>query len=225
MGFREQFLRFPTFCFHSNFEHAFYFPAMTRRFPYLLLPILAVLLLLAGCIYDYAPSGPVRDIDTWLLGKWATQDKAGHQFNAVVTRDSVDHYRVEFQQQGGETLVFNGWISRVDDFSILVLRSMNEGPTFGKFALYHYELLSKGPPANPGDIGANRIRLSELQLDESTRTLESYKLRAAIRKSLKDGSLLVPHNVVADLKTQKVEIPGSIVWSKTGGVTFNGETF
>ncbi len=197
---------------------------MTRCFSYLLLPLLAVLLLLSGCIYDYAPSGPVKDIDTWLLGQWSTQDKAGHQFSAVVTRSSADHYRVEFQKQGGETQVFDGWISRVDDFSILVLRSLNEGPTFGKFALYHYEIMSKSP-APVGGIGANRIRLSELQLDESTHSLDSYNLRAAIRKALKDGSLLVPHNVVADLKSHQEEIPGSIVWSKTGGVTFSGEKF
>jgi hypothetical protein len=186
--------------------------------------LLAALLSLSGCLYDYAPSGPVRDIDTWLLGQWGTQDKSGHQFTAVVTRGTVDHYKVEFQKQGGEMQEFDGWISRVDDFSLLVLRSLNEGETFGKFAIYHYELLSKGP-APVGGIGATRIRLSDLQLDESTRTLDSYKLRAAIRKALKEGTLLVPHDVVADLKSQKAEIPGSIIWTKTGSVTFNGETF
>ena len=186
--------------------------------------LLAALISLSGCLYNYAPSGPVRDIDTWLLGQWGTQDKSGHQFTAVVTRGTVDHYKVEFQKQGGEKLEFDGWISRVDDFSLLVLRSLNEGETFGKFAIYHYELMAKGK-APIGGIGANRIRLSELQLDESTRTLDSYKLRAAIRKALKDGTLLVPHNVVADLKSRKEEIPGSIIWTKTGSVTFNGETF
>ena len=130
--------------------------------------LIGVFLGLTGCLYDYAPSGPVRDIDTWLLGQWGTQDKSGHRFTAVVTRDNVDHYKVEFQKQGGETLEFDGWISRVDDFSLLVLRSLNKGETYGKFAIYHYELISKGT-APVGGIGANRIRLSELQLDESTR--------------------------------------------------------
>ena len=181
-------------------------------------------LLLSGCLYDQAPSGPIKNIDTWILGQWATQDKAGHQFSAIVTPVAPDHYRVEFQRPCGKNLEFDGWISRVDDFSILVLKSLNQDETLGKFALYHYELLAQGPPP-PGGIGANRIRLSELQLDESARSLDATKLRAAIRSALKDGTLLLPHDVAADLKTGKVEIPGSVVWTKTGGVTFNGETF
>jgi len=197
-------------------------PRLAR--PVLFSLLLGALLTLSGCLYDYAPSGPVRDLDTWLLGQWATKDKAGHQFTAVVKRADVDHYKVEFQKQGGEAQEFTGWISRVDDFSILVLKSQNEGDNFGKCALYHYELMAKGK-APVGGIGANRIRLSELQLDESTRTLDSTKLRAAIRKALKEGTLLVPHNVVVDLKTKNEEIPGSVIWNKTGSVTFNGETF
>lgn len=189
-----------------------------------LLPLLAVLICVSGCLYDHAPSGPVRDVDSWLLGQWATRDKSGHEFTAVVTRSSVDHYGVTFTPKGKSPLEFDAWISRVDDFMILVLKSLNEGDTYGKFVFYHYELLSQGP-APAGGIGANRIRLSELQLDESARSLEPVKLRAAIRSALKDGTLLLPHNVVADLKTGKEEIPGSIVWTKTGGVTFHGETF
>ncbi len=194
---------------------------------------------LSGCLYDYAPSGPSRGIDTWLLGQWQTQDKAGHQFTAIVTRASSDHYKVEFQGHGVQPLEFGGWISRVDGFSMLVLRSLNQGPTFGKVALYHDELLSP-EKAPPGGIGATRIRLSELQLDESTRSLDSIKLRAAIRSALKKGTLLVPHDVVADMKAEinpgsakdsktskktREEIPGSIIWTRTGGVTFRGEPF
>ena len=186
--------------------------------------LLSSVLALSGCIFDYAPSGPVKDIDTWLLGQWATSDKEGHQFTAVVTRASVDHYQVEFQPKGQSPQQFDAWISRVDSFSILVLRSLNEGPTFGKFAIYHYELM--GPDvAPPGGIGARRIRLSDLQLDDSTHTMDSYHLRAAIRTALKNGTLLVPHNVVADLKAHKKDIPGTIIWTRTGSVTFNGETF
>lgn len=189
-----------------------------------LLIVLAIALTLSGCLYDYAPSGPVRNIDTSLLGQWATKDKAGHDFTAVVTRTSEDHYNIVFQQATKAPLSFDAWISRVDSFSILVVKSLNEGETFGKYSLYHFELLTQGI-APPGGLGANRIRLSELQLDESARSLEPYKLRAAIRSALKSETLLTPHNVVADLKTGKVEIPGSIVWSKTGSVTFHGETF
>lgn len=187
--------------------------------------LLLTLLPLTGCLYDYAPSGPVKDIDTSLLGQWATQDKSGHYFSTTVSRASVDHYKIEFQKQGGETQEFDAWISRVDDFSILVLRSLNEGDSFGKFAMYYYENLTKSPPAVPGEIGANRIRLSELELDESARSLDSYKLRAAIRKALKAGTLLVPHDVIADLKSNKEAIPGSVIWTQTSHITFNGETF
>jgi hypothetical protein len=202
--------------------------------------LLGVLLTLSGCLYDYAPSGSSRGINTWLLGQWVTQDKEGHQFTAVVTRASSDHYKVTFQGHGVQALEFGGWISRVDGFSILVLRSLNQGATFGKIALYHDELLSP-EKAPPGGIGATRIRLSELQLDESTRSLEPIKLRAAIRSALKNGTLLVPHDVVADVKeaikhdivtdvkapqkSKQEQIPGSIIWTKTGGVTFQGEAF
>lgn len=192
--------------------------------PPALLITLAIALSLTGCLYDFPPSGPVRNIDTSLLGQWATKDKAGHDFSAVVTRLSEDHYSIVFQQSNKPALTFDGWISRVDSFSILVLKSLNEGDTFGKYSLYHYELLTHAK-APPGGIGANRIRLSELQLDDSTRALDSYKLRAAIRSALKSETLLTPHDVVTDLKTGKIDIPGSIVWTKTGGVTFHGETF
>jgi hypothetical protein len=197
-------------------------PRLTRFTVFVFL--LGMLLALSGCLYDYAPSGPVRSIDTALIGQWATQDKVGHTFTSIVSPASSDHYTVEFQKQGGEPQEFDGWISRVDDFSILVIKSQTPGPNLGKFALYHYEILTPGVPL-PGGIGAKRIRLSELQLDESTRTLDSYKLRAAIRKGLKEGTLLIPHDVVADLKSHKEQIPGSIIWSKTGSVTLKGETF
>jgi hypothetical protein len=166
----------------------------------------------------------MRNIDSWLLGQWSSKDKEGHQFTAVATPASVDHYNISLQPLNGPSQKFDGWISRVDGFSILVLRSLNEGPTFGKFAIYHYELLTPGYPP-PGELGPKRIRLSELELDESTRTLDSFHLRAAIRKALKDGTLLVPHNVVADLKSNRAQIPGSIVWTKTGNVTIKGEMF
>ena len=179
---------------------------------------------LAGCLYDHAPSGPVRDVDSWLLGQWTTRDKSGHDFTASVIPSTSDQYKIEFQSGGHEPMEFDAWISRVDGFSILVVKSLNPGETLGTFALYHYELLSQAkPPA--GGIGANRIRLSELRLDDSALTLDSFKLRAAIRSALKLGTLLTPHNVVVDLKTNPGEIPGSIVWTKTGSVTLKGETF
>lgn len=218
--------------------------------PFLLLPLVGTLLLLTGCLYDNPPSGPSGSIDTWLVGQWEAKDKAGRNYKAVMSTPSSDHYHLAFFRPGAGTLEFDGWISRVDGFSILTLKSLNAGPTLGKHALYHYELLTPSTPP-PGGIGAPRIRLSELQLDESCASLNSYDLRKAIRKALKDGTLLAPYDVFTDRKadaseaavmplgtdlskpevgigktaSQRTEVPGSVVWTKTGGVTLNGETF
>ena len=189
-----------------------------------LLTLIGTLLLLTGCLYDHAPSGPSQGIDTWLLGQWETVDKASHHVTATVTTVASDRYHVSFCPRGGRTLEFDGWISRVGGFSILVLNCTSEGKYQGKCSLYHYELLAPGTPT-PGGIGATRIRISELQLDETSRTLEPYELRKAIRAALKDGTLLVPHDVVAELKKEQEDIPGSVIWTKTGGVTKSGVTF
>jgi hypothetical protein len=130
---------------------------------------------------------------------------------------------VTFSRPGSSTQEFDGWISRVDGFSILVLKSL-DGIGAGKYLLCHYELLAPGTPP-PGGIGAERIRLSELQLDESTRSLDSFRLRAAIRSALKEGTLLAPFDTVAERKGKLEAIPGSLIWTKTGSVTLNGETF
>ena len=188
------------------------------------LPLLAILLLLGGCLYDNPPSTPSRSIDTWLVGQWQTKGRAGHSYSAVVSPTTAsDHYRVTFSRPGSSTQEFDGWISRVDGFSILVLKSL-DGIGAGKYLLCHYELLAPGTPP-PGGIGAERIRLSELQLDESTRSLDSFRLRAAIRSALKEGTLLAPFDTVAERKGKLEAIPGSLIWTKTGSVTLNGETF
>ena len=167
-----------------------------------LIPILGLLLLLNGCLYDNPPSGPSTSIDTWLVGQWETRDSAGHHFKTIVAPDGSDHYRVTFFHDAKLPENFDAWISRVDGFSILTVKSLNEGPSHGKFSLLHYELLAPGTPP-PGGVGPTRIRLSELQLDESCRSLDSFRLRAAIRRTLKEGTLLPPHNVVSDLKEEK----------------------
>lgn len=189
-----------------------------------LLSLLGSLLLLTGCLFDNPPSGPSQSIDTWLVGQWETKDKSGHTCRTVVAPASSSHYRISLSGLKGGTQEFDAWIGRVDGFSILILKSLNEGPCVGKYVLFHYELLSPAKP-QPGNIGATRIRLSELQLDESCRSLDSYKLRAAIRQGLKEGTLLAPYDVVAERKGKTEEIPGSVIWTKTGGVTLSGETF
>jgi len=189
-----------------------------------LIPVLGVLLLLNGCLYDNPPSGPSTSIDTWLVGQWETLDSAGHHFKTVVAPGDSDHYRLTFFHNAKLPENFDAWISRVDGFSILTVKSLNEGPSHGKFSLLHYELLAPGTPS-PGGVGPTRIRLSELQLDESTRMLDSYKLRSAIRSGLKAGTLLAPFDTVAERKGKLEAIPGSIIWTKNGNVTLNGETF
>jgi len=213
-------------------------------------PLLGCALLLSGCLYDNPPSGPSQSIDTWLIGQWTATDKAGHEFTAVMAPASSSHYRLSLSRKGSAPQEFDGWIGRVDGFSILTLKSLNEGPSFGKYVLYHYELLSPGVPP-PGGIGATRIRVSELQLDDSCQTLKPYDLRKAIRQALKDGTLLAAYDVAAARKAEAkeaasvvvgadlskpetkinsetetaVEIPGRVIWTKTGGVTLSGETF
>lgn len=195
-----------------------------------ILPLLGILLPLAGCLYDNPPTGPSRSIDTWLVGQWQTKAKTGHSYSAVVVPTTAsDHYRVTFSRPGSSAQEFDAWISRVDGFSILVLKSLDGIGArgvggAGKYLLCHYELLAPGTPP-PGGVGAERIRLSELQLDESTRTLDSFKLRAAIRTALKEGTLLAPFDTVAERKGKLAAIPGSLIWTKTGSVTLTGETF
>lgn len=169
-----------------------------------LVPLLGILLLLSGCLYDNPPSGPSASIDTWLVGQWQTQDKSGNEYQAVVSRPTSDHYHLSIRTGSNTPLEFDGWISKVDDFSILVVKSLNQDTSRGKYALYHYELLTPSP-APPGGIGSTRIRLSELQLDDACRTFDSYKLRASIRRGLKQGTLLTPYNVVDQRKFELLE--------------------
>ena len=173
---------------------------MLRSLP--LLPVLGISLLLNGCLYDNPPSGPAASIDTWLAGQWETKDSAGHLFKTIIAPTSSDHYRVTLIQNGKSSTSFDAWISRVDGFSILTLKSLNEGLSLGKFSLFHYELLAPGTPP-PGSVGPTRIRISELQLDESCRMLNSFHLRAEIRKALKGGTLLPPRDAAAELKEDK----------------------
>lgn len=188
------------------------------------IPLLVTVLLLSGCLYDNPPSGPSRSIDTTLVGQWETKDQSGQISRVMVSPASSDHYRVTHSSNGGRQVYhFDAWLGRVDDFSILVLKSL-DGEETGKHLLLHHELLSPAP-APPGGVGATRIRLSELQLDPSAATLDSYHLRRDIRDALKAGTLLAPYDVVADRKSGGGKTPGSMIWTKTGGVTLKGETF
>lgn len=187
------------------------------------LSLLVISLILSGCLYDNPPSGPSQSIDTWLVGQWEASDKAGHTYRAIIAPATSSHYRITASGQGKAPVEFDAWISKVDGFSILVLKSL-DGSSAGKYALFRHELLSPGTPP-PGGIGATRIRLTELQLDPSAASLDSYHLRRDIRDALKAGTLLPPYDVVADRKLGGGSIPGSVIWTRTGGVTLQGETF
>jgi len=185
--------------------------------------LLAAVLLLTGCLYDNPPSGPSQNIDTWLVGQWNAKDKSGREYHAVVAPASPSHYRITLTRGEKNTRDYDAWISRVDGFTILVAKVLS-GESTGKHALFHYELLAPGTPP-PGGIGATRIRLNELQLDPSAESLDSYHLRRDIRDALKAGTLLAPYDVVSDRKQGGGEIPGSVIWTKSGNVTLKGETF
>jgi hypothetical protein len=216
------------------------------------LPVLGLCLLLCGCPYDSAPSGPSQSLDTWLVGQWAAKDKSGRDYQAVVAPSSSDHYAITLTGKGKSPETYDAWISKVDGFSILVVK-FTEGSSAGKYALFHHELIAPGTRP-PGGIGATRIRLSELQLDPSAETLDPYHLRRDIRDALKAGTLLAAYDVAAVRKEEAKETketptsvdlakpevksstnstsspellstPGSVIWTKTGDVTLHGETF
>jgi hypothetical protein len=233
---------------------------MKRLFLLLTLP-----LLLGGCLYDNPPSTPSKNIDTWLVGQWEAVDKAGHTYQAVVAPVLPDHYRITVTQSGKPPETFDGWLSELGNFIILVVK-FTDGPNAGKYALFHHELLTPASPP-PGDVGATRIRLSELQLDPSAENMDSYHLRQVIRKALKDGTLLPAYDVAAERKEEfkeaeaistltgdttlakpelhrvtnstsaststnattlapeKLVLPGSVIWIKTGSITLKGDTF
>jgi hypothetical protein len=219
---------------------------------FLLISVAATLLALSGCLYDNPPSGPSCNIDTWLVGQWDATDKSGRTYHTVVSPDGSSHYRITLSGGGRSSSDYDAWISRVDGFSVLVVKAL-AGNAAGKYALFHHELLAAGTPP-PGGIGATRIRLTELQLDPSAATLDPYHLRRDIRDALKAGTLLPPYDVVADRKQQivppvgsgsagndgrlanpssvenkrtgpDIAVPGSVVWTRSGGVTLNGQTF
>ena len=164
---------------------------------------------LTGCLYESAPSEPASQINTSLLGVWMTQDQSGKVFEAVITPESNTHYHVSCCDKDKNEKTpweFDGWISRVDNLKLLTLQSLSSDPRYrGKYLFFHYEILAaKKPSIN--NVAPRRIRITELQLDETTRRLDPYHLRQAIRERLKQGDLLMSE--------------GSSVWTKTGMTTW-----
>jgi hypothetical protein len=142
--------------------------------------------LLAGCYFDQPLSGgPLKDINTWLLGVWEHKDAKGRVYRARVVPLTGDRYFVSFQAIGRRNRDkklwdFEGWISRVGYSRFLSLKcnvSSGEVPE-GGFVFVNYQVIDQ-----------NNVVLRPLQLDLPPET-SSYELRAEVRRRLKEQSLL-----------------------------------
>ena len=149
---------------------------------------LFVCTLLAGCYFEHPlTGGPMKDINTWLLGVWEHKDAKGRIYRARVVPLTGDRYFVSFQSRGKEnrqkkSWEFEGWISRVGSSRFLSLKceaSAGEVPE-GAFVFANYQVIDQ-----------NTVVLRPLQLDSSPET-SSADIRKEVRRRLKDQSLLPP---------------------------------
>ena len=142
--------------------------------------------LLAGCYFDHPlTGGPLKDINSWLLGVWEHKDAKGRVYRARVVPVTGDRYFVSFQAGGRKARdkkvwEFEGWISRVAYSRFLSLQcnvSSGEVPE-GGFVFVNYQVIDQ-----------NTVITRPLQLDSSPET-SSYELRDEVRRRLKEGSLM-----------------------------------
>ncbi|HEY5707558.1 MAG TPA: hypothetical protein VIS96_18515 [Terrimicrobiaceae bacterium] len=142
--------------------------------------------LLAGCYFDHPlTGGPLKDINSWLLGVWEHKDAKGQAYRARVVPLTGDRYFVSFQSTGRKNRdkkvwEFEGWISRVGYNRFLTLKcdvSSGEVPE-GAFVFVNYQVVDQ-----------NTVVLRPLQLDSPPDT-PSYELRAEVRRRLKEQSLM-----------------------------------
>ena len=150
----------------------------------LALPFLCTLL--AGCYFDHPlTGGPLKDVNSWLLGVWEHKDAKGRVYRARVVPLTGDRYFVSFQSAGRKTRdkkvwEFEGWISRIAYSRFLSLKcnvSSGDVPE-GGFVFVNYQVIDQ-----------NTVIVRPLQLDSPSETL-SYDLRAEVRHRLKEGSLM-----------------------------------
>ena len=142
--------------------------------------------LLAGCYFDHPlTGGPLKDVNSWLLGVWEHKDAKGRVYRARVVPVTGDRYFVSFQSGGRKARdkkvwEFEGWISRVAYSRFLSLKcnvSSGEVPE-GGFVFVNYQVIDQ-----------NTVIIRPLQLDSPPET-SSYELRAEVRHRLKEGSLM-----------------------------------
>lgn len=147
--------------------------------------ILCVVVLFAGCRFEQPlTSSPSKNLNTWLLGVWETQEKDGAIQRATLTPKDSGRYWLRFQKisKAGKTTtdwLFDAWISRVGRSNFLTLRMQEGGGEFapGTFAFVHYQVL------NQNQI---RVRIPSISSPPSA---SSFALRKEIRQRQKAGTL------------------------------------
>lgn len=159
---------------------------MTKR---LCLPLLLLFTLaLSGCFFDQPLTDrPSKDINTWLLGVWQTQDDKGKTHQATILPLTGSRYTVRYEILGTskkdtKQWFFEAWISRVGSATFLNLQcqeSAGQVPT-GANVFLHYTVVAQ-----------NTIVTRKLQLD-SPQSATSMELRKEIRQKLKDKTLFPP---------------------------------
>ena len=150
------------------------------------LALLLLCTLLPGCYFDQPlTGGPLKDINSWLLGVWEHKDAKGRVYRARVVPLTGDRYFVSFQAGGRrardkKVWEFEGWISRIAYSRFLSLKcnvSSGEVPE-GAFVFVNYQVIDQ-----------NTVVIRPLQLD-SPPEASSYELRTEVRLRLKDQSLM-----------------------------------
>ena len=150
------------------------------------LALLSLCTLLAGCYFDHPlTGGPLKDINSWLLGVWEHKDAKGKVYRARVVPLTGDRYFVSFQAAGRKgrdkkVWEFEGWISRIAYSRFLSLKcnvSSGEVPE-GAFVFVNYQVIDQ-----------NTVIIRPVQLDSPSETA-SYELRAEVRRRLKEESLM-----------------------------------
>ncbi len=150
-----------------------------------LLPVVLLLLTLAGCYFDHPlTGGPSKGVNTWLLGVWESKDEKGRVSRLLVTPLKSDRYSLRLAVPGKlpreiKRYEFEAWSSRVGESVFLTLRcltSPGDIPT-GAHVFAHVQLLDQ-----------NHARTRGLKLDAAP-SATSFELRREVRRKLKDRTL------------------------------------
>jgi hypothetical protein len=137
----------------------------------------------SGCLWEFAPSAPSRSDNTWLFGVWEGDGlKEGTTYRVVVAPTESDRMQVVYSEKNKAGKVVKSgtaaaWISRVGQVSLLVVE-LSPGPGDPSYLLLGYQILS---PLS--------IRVREVTLDPPEPPANPFRLRVAIRKAFREGTL------------------------------------